>query len=359
MKIILDFLTNNYILLVMLAGMFLITLFDVYLDRSMIHKLRTVIFFILFLVIFDNLEEYTGNLDYFTWWRIVLSVLCYSLRPTIILMLIFIVSPKINKMIVIPALLNFLIVSSAFFTDIAFTIERDTNHFTRGILGYTPHIITVIYILTLYYITIKVLADRPSEEGAVLLFITMTATFSAVLTFFNHDEVTDLTYAVCILLYYMYLYAQYTKRDPLTSVFNRQTFHSDMNRHPETITGIISIDMNDLKWLNDNKGHQSGDKALIAISQSFTNAIGKRERVYRIGGDEFIIACRKTSADEIEKLLEKLKAGVAETGYSCAFGSSVNKSIDEMLEESDKLMYEDKARIKKELENQGIIHKRS
>ena len=157
----------------------------------------------------------------------------------------------------------------------------------------------------------------------------------------------------------MYLYAQYTKRDPLTSVYNRQTFHSDIKKRPETISGIISIDMNDLKWLNDNKGHQSGDDALITISQSFCQAIGKKERIYRIGGDEFVIISRKSSTEEMENLLDRVKTGVAETGYSCAFGLSFNKTPDEMLRESDDLMYQDKARIKKALEQQGIIRKRS
>ena len=117
--------------------------------------------------------------------------------------------------------------------------------------------------------------------------------------------------------------------------------------------------MNDLKWMNDNKGHQSGDAALIAIAQSFCKVTGKKERVYRIGGDEFVIIFRKNSTEEMNKLLARLKAGVDETGYSCAFGLSFNKAPDEMLAESDELMYQDKARIKKELEQQGIIHRRS
>ena len=73
MNIITDFLIDNYILVVMLVGMFIITLFDVYLDRSMIFKLRTVLGLILLLAIFDHLETYTGNLEHFTRWRIVLS----------------------------------------------------------------------------------------------------------------------------------------------------------------------------------------------------------------------------------------------------------------------------------------------
>ena len=72
-----------------------------------------------------------------------------------------------------------------------------------------------------------------------------------------------------------------------------------------------------------------------------------------------MIISRKNSTEEMNKLLDRLKASVDETGYSCAFGLSFNKGPDEMLKESDELMYQDKARIKKELEQQGIIRKRT
>ena len=71
-----------------------------------------------------------------------------------------------------------------------------------------------------------------------------------------------------------------------------------------------------------------------------------------------MIISGKSSTEEMKKLLDKVKTGVAETGYSCAFGLSFNKTPDEMLKESDDLMYQDKARIKRELEQQGIIRKR-
>ncbi len=355
---IVDFLIKNYILIIMLLGMFIVTLFDVYLERSMIIKLRVVIVLIFALAVFNDLETYVGNLDHFTYWRLLFSVICYSLRPIIILLLIFIVSPKINKLITLPALINIIISSTAFFTDIAFSFATDLNHFVRGPLGYTPYIVTVIYILTLYYITVRKLAARISEEGVIILFIAVTATISAVLAFFEHDEVVDLTFSTDVLLYYMYLYAQYTKRDPLTSVLNRQTLNSDLKMHKRNITGIISIDMNDLKWLNDNLGHQAGDKGLKAIAECFSCIATRNERIYRIGGDEFVIVCRDRSEEEIQKFIDAVRKGVSEAGYSCAFGYSFGKDIDTMMKEADELMYKDKSRIKEELKEKEIIRER-
>lgn len=353
---ILDFLVQNYVLLIMLAGLFLITLFDVYLDKSMIIKLKIVLGLILALTIFDTLEKNAGNLESFTYWRIPLSVICYTLRPTIIMMLVFIVRPKISKAIVIPAVINFLIVSTAFFTDIAFSFDQISNHFYRGPLGYITYIVTVFYILTIYYVTIRVITARFTEEGIVMIFITITATIAVVISFNGYDGVVNLTYASNVLLYYMYLYAQYTKHDPLTSVYNRQTFQSDLKKRYKMITGIISVDLNDLKYMNDNQGHLSGDEALITISRVFCEAATKKERVYRIGGDEFAIICWMRKPDEMEKLVDDIRKSAEKSGYSIAIGLSYGKSVDEMLVEADKLMYVDKARIKKELKAKGIVH---
>ena len=356
--VLIDFLVKNFVLLIMLTGMFMITVFDVYLDKSMIRKLRIVLCLILALVIFDTLETYTGNLETFTYWRIPLSVICYSLRPTIIMMLVFIVSPKITKAIIIPAAANFLISSTAFFTDISFTFEQSTNFFIRGPLGYTPYIITVLYIILIYCVTIRTITTKFSEEGTILLFIALNATLAAIISYFNHDEIVHLTYASDVLLYYMYLYAQYTKRDPLTSVFNRQTFQSDLKKHPKTITGIISADLNDLKYMNDKQGHLSGDAALKTVTRCFCKSASRMDRVYRVGGDEFAIICHMRKPEDMEKLVDDIKSSVNSAGYSVALGLSYGKSVGEMLEEADELMYLDKARFKKELKEKGIVHTR-
>ena len=140
--------------------------------------------------------------------------------------------------------------------------------------------------------------------------------------------------------------------------FTRQTLNSDLKRHPKYITGIISIDMNDLKWLNDNHGHKAGYEALKTITDCFCAFETKKECVYRIGGDEFVIVCKDHKEEDIKSLVEKIRAAVTETGYSCAFGYSFGKSIDEMMQEADKLMYQDKRRIKEELKAKGIEHSR-
>ena len=81
--------------------------------------------------------------------------------------------------------------------------------------------------------------------------------------------------------------------------------------------------------------------------------MGPKERIYRIGGDEFVVVCRDRNAGEIQAFMEKMHESVNETGYSCAFGFSVSKSAKEMLKEADNRMYADKAKIKAEILAKG------
>ena len=95
------------------------------------------------------------------------------------------------------------------------------------------------------------------------------------------------------MLYYLYTYSQYTKRDALTGLLNRQSYYSHIEKNGETIGAVISIDMNELKWLNDNYGHEAGDKGLATVSKCFKTNVSRRDKVYRIGGDEFMVLCSK------------------------------------------------------------------
>ena len=120
----------------------------------------------------------------------------------------------------------------------------------------------------------------------------------------------------------------------------------------ETITALISVDMNGLKTINDNEGHNAGDLALTTLADCFLRAVKSKHRVYRVGGDEFIIVCRKVPEDTVSDICARIHQIVSETRYSCSIGYCYSKgegrSIDDMLKESDKNMYSEKEQYYKE-----------
>ena len=105
--------------------------------------------------------------------------------------------------------------------------------------------------------------------------------------------------------------------------------------------------MNGLKTINDTYGHVAGDEALITLALCFTKATRVRQSVYRMGGDEFVIVCRKTSEEEVKALVKRIEEHISETNYSCSIGYSYHDEetikLEDLLKESDKQMYSNKA----------------
>ena len=362
MQVLFNYFISNFVLLIMLMGMMILTVFDVFLDRKMIFRLRLTLVMIFALSFLGDLEVHVAHLrasEAVVMARIFLSALCYSLRPIIVMMLIFITYKKAHWIITIPATLNVILSFSAFFTDIMFTITPQ-NIFVRGELGFTPYVVSIMYIIGLFSISFHVISNHSLEEGALMLFLAVMGALAALLTSLDYQIDIDLTYGAEILLYYLYMYGQYTKRDTLTGLLNRQSFYSDFKKHVGSITGIISIDMNELKWINDSIGHAEGDKALRIVADCLCKPATVQDHVYRIGGDEFEVICRKRSIEEMRLLVEDMREAVKESGYTCAFGLSANKTMKEMMREADERMYEDKARIKADiLSNGGTLHNRT
>lgn len=148
------------------------------------------------------------------------------------------------------------------------------------------------------------------------------------------------------------LYEKIASIDSLTSLKNRYSFENHLKylrENPTKIT-IISVDLNNLKVLNDTLGHSYGDIAIKTIGNFLQDNI-KDSDVYRVGGDEFIIITKndfsykdvnrlKKQDIEIETSDGKIKLDYA-IGYEI-FDPSSSESLDEVLKISDKKMYENK-----------------
>ena len=83
--------------------------------------------------------------------------------------------------------------------------------------------------------------------------------------------------------------------DPLTDIPNRNNLHGwlakelEKSKNGKTEGVIFSVDMDDLKIINDAYGHDLGNNILIAASNRIIEAVGQKTFVSRTGGDEFIV----------------------------------------------------------------------
>ncbi|MBE6865077.1 MAG: GGDEF domain-containing protein [Ruminococcus flavefaciens] len=150
------------------------------------------------------------------------------------------------------------------------------------------------------------------EDFILLLYISLTSILCLVFPLFEVDTTShwfNMTIAVNVMLYYVFLLQKFTKHDPLTNLLNRQSYYSDAERYSNYITAVVAMDMNGLKEINDNEGHKAGDTALQTLADCFWKAANHGQRIYRIGGDEFTILCIGILEKDVLSLIERIRQG--------------------------------------------------
>ncbi|ABB14659.1 sensor domain-containing diguanylate cyclase [Carboxydothermus hydrogenoformans] len=155
--------------------------------------------------------------------------------------------------------------------------------------------------------------------------------------------------------------------DSLTGLHNRRYFFEELNktkydadRYGEPFT-VVFLDMNGLKEINDNLGHQAGDLALKLIGQKIRENIRQSDVGARLGGDEFGIIYRKMGLEEGKKKIAELKKNFSalkikkyQREFSLAVGGATYPveagSLEILLKLADDRMYEDKGKNRRSIE---------
>lgn len=144
------------------------------------------------------------------------------------------------------------------------------------------------------------------------------------------------------------------QKDGLTGVGNRTAYLemcARVKKTPIKQFGIIYIDLNDLKYINDHHGHKQGDEYICAMCSIFQRCFRSRD-IFRIGGDEFVIVCDHTpEAIFRRKVDDLLQTCDKDHPQAVALGSiwvEEANDIEALALEADKLMYAHKQGMKKE-----------
>lgn len=118
--------------------------------------------------------------------------------------------------------------------------------------------------------------------------------------------------------------------------------------------GIVMVDMNDLKKMNDTYGHERGNDA-IRNTCSLICDVFKHSPVYRFGGDEFVVVVKGRDYENIQELVKRFRSAVqASDGQpwekvNAAIGYALYKgedTVDDVFRGADHLMYEQKKAMK-------------
>ena len=343
-----EYLMEHRGMLVMLAGLSIVLYADKSLERRMIIRMAVTIVMIFVYSITCHVETYLGNQIEFSVLRPILSAVNYSLITFLLVNIIMIVYPEQKKFVYIPAVLNSILCFTSIKTGIVFWFTDD-NHFQRGPLGYLTYVIDLIYII---YLVFRLFNSKKihREDYPFMLFLVITSIMCLCMPLFMEEVAAhwyNITIGITVTLYYIYLLQQNTKRDSLTNLLNRQSYYSDAEKYNNEITGFITMDMDGLKEINDTQGHIAGDTAIKTLADCFWRAREKKQRIYRIGGDEFVILCMGATSQQVLELVSRIKQEISETEYSCSIGYAMKKrsnSLDEIYKMADTMMYEEKQR---------------
>lgn len=301
-----------------------------------------------FLLVLEDVVESLAALDPdLLFFRVLFSVIGYTLRPVAVLGLLLVVCPpeKRSWKLWLLSVVNLAVNLTAFFSPIAFSFDQDYG-FTRGLLGVVVFIAAFLYMAQLLVLTWRRFHEHKKEEHWILILCAVSCIAAAVLDMrFGGCRLND-ALMISSIFFFMFLRSHDNRLDVLTLLENRLAFYDDLEYEQKTVTAIASLDMNGLKKINDTLGHTRGDEALVAIGRCLAAFNGRNTSAYRIGGDEFAIVFRKQTEESVKKVLAQAKENVAAAGYSVSAGYAMraaNESVEDMLQRSDRGMYQDKA----------------
>jgi len=140
--------------------------------------------------------------------------------------------------------------------------------------------------------------------------------------------------------------------DGMTGLYNRSKYLSMMETEyrKDPLISAIFWDINDLKLVNDTKGHGVGDELIRNVADVIHEMVTELDKGYRIGGDEFVLIMRGSDERALQKKVEEWEAALAKKSEAVGMSLSVSMgyatgsgaNLDEVVSEADRRMYKNK-----------------
>ena len=129
--------------------------------------------------------------------------------------------------------------------------------------------------------------------------------------------------------------------DSLTKIYNRRFFNEFL--HKEIIRSernnkafsLIMFDIDHFKRINDNYGHDIGDKILQELAAVVSQCIRKSDLFARVGGEEFVIIAQETNLEGAMYLAEKIRKKVEENSFCMSLKITVSLGISQYKNKDD------------------------
>jgi diguanylate cyclase (GGDEF)-like protein len=142
--------------------------------------------------------------------------------------------------------------------------------------------------------------------------------------------------------------------DPLTGMANRVAFERRLShewrraRRYGRPLGLLMLDLDDLKRINDTAGHAAGDRMLKAVAEAISTDTRDSDLAARLAGDEFVVLCPETAADGLKQTAAKLWEKLETRDISVSIGRAElepdDLSSEDLVARADVAMHQHKQR---------------
>ena len=283
------------------------------------------------------------------------------------------------------------IIANAFF-GFFFYITED-NIYTHGEYFYVMHFVSILFIVMAgitMFINIKILGKQQILYGIIIISLYVLPIILQVLFFKNVLIIMFGASLIMLVTFFSLETPDYVKLqttleelettkseleklnkdyyklahfDQMSELLNRTAYEekiTDLKTNmkkvrEENMIIILMADINFLKYLNDNFGHNAGDEAIKNVALIMKESFSDKENCYRIGGDEFCIISIGNDQIAFETMYQKFTDKVAEKNTEVNYPFSVasaycivrDESIEDAIKTVDNMMYENKEEIKK------------
>lgn len=204
--------------------------------------------------------------------------------------------------------------------------------------------------------TTRVIYMKYTNKGELILLQQNTKQYFRVLGISLLVSLIVLTVMIRILSSTFNL----AKYDPLTGVLNRASYLArvkDALKSKNKTIGLLLIDLDNFKMVNDQFGHAAGDEVLIKASEIFEHAV-KRKKGFaaRLGGDEFAVVVPYARKDKLEAITAEIMASIKEVQneshdkevwnvMSVSIGGALSANADnenKLFKRADEALYQSK-----------------
>ncbi|QHJ00827.1 diguanylate cyclase [Xylophilus rhododendri] len=152
----------------------------------------------------------------------------------------------------------------------------------------------------------------------------------------------------------------YSERDALTGLFNRKTFDEQFSRHTRDAGTAAAagedsteahwlavIDIDHFKQVNDRFGHVYGDEVLILVANLLKSSFRSQDRIFRFGGEEFVVLLRQASLEQARLIFNRLRTNIEQFRFpqvgrvtiSVGFTSANAGAPVEIMGHADQALY--------------------